>query len=263
MPSAALASSKGRPRLLGSGNTYRPLGGTELDRRTEIAVTLGLAALALAAVVRSPSGTQGRVVRPTAGSAGASSPADDRKSDLPDEATLAEWYSIGHLIGPESAPIRIVEFGTFTCSFCRTFAASIDTIQRRYPGLVSVRWMHYSLPDSVKSGSTDFLAEASECMPGRSEFEQFYRVVLLEGRPLDSRGALLVAAPTLGVRDPLRLMACLDAESSRTRLDQHTRATAWIGPVGTPAWYLNGRLFVGAVSTFQLDSLVRRELRGD
>ncbi len=190
-------------------------------------------------------------------------PTGGRKSDLPDEATLAEWYSIGHLIGPEAAPIRLIEFGTFTCSFCRTFAASIDTVQRRYPGLVSVRWLHYSLPDSAKSGSTDFLAEASECMPGNSEFEHFYRVVLLEGRPLDSRGALLAAAPILGVRDPLRLMACLDAESSRSRLDQHTRATAWIGPVGTPAWYLNGRLFVGAVSTSQLDSLVRLELRGE
>ena len=232
-----------------------------MEHRTELAVTVGLAVVALAVVFRGSGDTQPPVVRPTSNADDARLSEGGRNSDLPDEATLAEWYSIGHLIGPESAPIRIVEFGTFTCTFCRTFAASIDTIQRRYPGLVSVRWLHYSLPDSVKSGSTDFLAEASECMPGSLEFEQFYRIVLLEGRPLDSRGALLVAAPKLGVRDPLRLMACLDSVSSRARLDQHTRATAWIGPVGTPAWYLTGRLFVGAVSTFQLDSLVRRELR--
>mgnify|MGYP001305509095 CR=1 FL=1 len=231
-----------------------------MGRRNEFLLTAVCATFALV-VVCWPSIDRRAVsdasIREGRGGATAAAP---RETDLPAAALLTEWYTISHLIGSEAAPVRIIEFGTFTCTFCRALAAAVDTIQRRYPGLVSLRWIHY-LPTDQATGATHFMAEASECIAGLSGFEGSYRMALLEGRWIDSRSGLVKASKELEGVDSNDVLACMDSREHRSQLRRHVRATASIGDVGTPAWFLNDRLLVGAVSTAQLDSLVRSEFR--
>src|SRR5688500_14215896 len=58
-----------------------------------------------------------------------------------DPATLARWTRAGHRIGPSDAPIRIVEFGIFTCGFCQKLGWALDTIFERYPKQISLTWL--------------------------------------------------------------------------------------------------------------------------
>jgi hypothetical protein len=139
--------------------------------KTEIALTVCVAAIAIYVVAfwsptpRLPEGQRH------------SSPDLIAKAPViaaPPAEALEEWYAIGHLIGPEDAPVRIVEFGSFRCGFCADLYFAIDSIQRRYPNMVSLRWIHRVTGDAGAEGSDRYVALASECASDQGAFEGFY-----------------------------------------------------------------------------------------
>lgn len=231
-----------------------------MNKTTEIGLTAGMVVVAGLLVM----GRQGKVSPRIASevTAAISPGPPEMPSDLPRADTLAEWLRLGHNLGPDQPLVRIIEFGNFTCGFCVNFAAAIDTVQRKYPGLVGVTWLHFVFDSQlVRPNATTFLANAAECVAQDGDFESFYRAIMVEGKAFASRRAVIHWARTHGGVDIYKLDACLELKGGMARVMAHAKYGIVAGTDATPTWYLNKKRFVGAVRTHVLDSLVRAEMR--
>ncbi|MDZ4257190.1 MAG: thioredoxin domain-containing protein [Gemmatimonadales bacterium] len=188
-------------------------------------------------------------------------PGADLVVDLPSADTLAMWYELGHRVGPEDAPIRIIEWGSYLCKFCLEFAAAIDSVQQRFPGMISVAWLHYLPPRADLKGIDAFMAHSTECVGDQIPFEALYKAALLEGRSIDNRARLFAAVSDLGVEDERLLGACVDSWTHRDRLPRFARLGEAAKVTGTPTWYLNETRYDGAVSAATLQQAALARLR--
>lgn len=188
-------------------------------------------------------------------------PDADLVVDLPSADTLAMWYELGHRVGPENAPIRIIEWGSYSCTFCLEFAAAKDSVQKRFPNLISVTWLHF-LPARIDlRGRDTFTAHATECAADQIPFEALYEAVLLQGRLIDNRARLFAAVSDLGLEDERLLGACVDSWTHRDRLFRLARLGEAAGVTGTPTWYLNETRYDGAPSAAKLQQMALARLR--
>jgi protein-disulfide isomerase len=174
---------------------------------------------------------------------------------------LAMWYELGHRVGPEVAPIRIIEWGSYTCPYCLQLAATIDSVQKLFPGMISVTWLHYLPPPFDLKGVGAFMANATECLVDQVPFDVLYEAVLLKGQLIDNRVRLLATASDLGVKNERLLGACLDSWTYRDRLFRSVRLGEAAQVTATPTWYLNETRYDGLVSAATLQQLVLARLR--
>lgn len=231
-----------------------------MTNRSEIAATLAIVVLAVVVVAlrieRQPDLQPDRSTQVVP-----ADPDTDLVVDLPTADTLAIWYELGHRVGPEDAPIRIVEWGSYACSFCLEFAAAIDSVQQRFPDLISVIWLHALNPRRDLKGSDQFMAHATECVVDQVPFEALYKAVLLDRKRIDTRERLLAVASDIGVRDVNLLGACVDSWTHRDRVMRHAQMGKAAGITSTPTWFLNETRYDVAVPTAALQHLALARLR--
>jgi len=74
-----------------------------------------------------------------------------------------------HLLGPEHAPVTVVEYGDFECPNCKQAAPAVKLLMQRFPERVRFVYRHFPLeglhPHALQA------AEAAECA---SECGQFW-----------------------------------------------------------------------------------------
>lgn len=226
-----------------------------MTKHMEIMATLAIVVVAIVVVVGRTEERPDRSARITPTDPGAD------VIDLPSADTLAMWYELGHRVGPEDAPIRIIEWGSYACTFCVEFAAAIDSVQKRFPGMISVTWLHALPPKSDLTGIDTFTAHATECVVDQIPFEALYETVLLEGRSIDNRARLFAAVSDLGMEDERLLEACVDSWTHRDRLSRYARLGEAAGVTSTPTWYLNEIRYEFAVSAATLQRMALARLR--
>jgi len=227
-----------------------------VTKQTEIMATLAIVVAAIIVVAVRIEGDPDRSTPFTPANPGA-----DLVVDLPSADTLAMWYELGHRVGPEDAPIRIIEWGSYACKFCLEFAAAIDSVQQRFPNMISVTWLHYLPPRTDLKGIDTFMAHATECVVDQVPFETLYEAVLLEGRIIDNRARLFVAVSDLGVEDERLFGACVDSWTHRDRLFRLARLGEAAEVTGTPTWYLNETRYDGTASAATLQRMALARLR--
>lgn len=164
-------------------------------------------------------------------------------------------------MGPADAPIQIIEFGNFTCEYCRALYASLDTLHYRYSGIISIQWLHAVEPVRREGNSTRNIAVAAECAAAQGEFEAFYHAAFRSVATMGTRSGVLAVADSADIPDRVRFLACFDAGEMEEVVDRHVAAAEAINVSVTPTWFLNGRLILGTLPTAVIDSLILVALR--
>ena len=117
-------------------------------------------------------------------------------------------------VGPEDAPITIVEFGDFRCGYCRRhFEETFEPLLAAYEG--EVRYVFRDYP--ILSQESLVAALAAECAPDQGAFWEFHNRVYSNQNVL-TREQFIGYATELG----------LDGATFTTCLDEQTRG----GPPG-------------------------------
>ena len=162
----------------------------------------------------------------------------------------------GPSLGPEDAPITIVEFSDFQCPFCRRAGPTLKELLRRYPQ--EVRVVHRHLPLESIHPRARPVAAASACAEDQGRFWEFHDKVFASPGALadqDLRGH----AEALGL-EIARYDACLEQGLHEARIDADIAAARAVGITGTPAFLVNGVLLTGAQPVEAFERLIRREL---
>jgi protein-disulfide isomerase len=156
-------------------------------------------------------------------------------------------------LGPEDAPITIIEFSDFNCSFCRrwheeTYQALLET----YPGQILFVYRDFPVVGGYVA------AQAANCAVEQDAFWEYHDALFSNGSADDGVdfGAI---ATQLGL-DAEALVACIESGRYTAEVEADFREGADLGVSGTPTFFINGIPLVGAQPLLAFTEIIDGEL---
>ncbi len=230
------------PRLPHLPTTQRPRG---LQLKKEILSNVITGALVVAALVMSVSAVRRSLITNRRGP----SISEPRKLDTDYELT-----SVGHVIGPEKASVKIVEFSDFQCPGCGAMQRILAVLRERHPD-VAVVFRHWPLrrihPHAYSA------ALAAECAGEQGRFEPYADALYGEQwrigvKPWDA------FARDVGVQDLAGFQQCLDEARYANIVTRDLETAEELQLSATPTIIVNGFVLVAPPLAMIEDYIQRR-----
>jgi protein-disulfide isomerase len=142
--------------------------------------------------------------------------------------------------GSPDAPVTIVEFSDYECSYCAGAEVTVKRVLEAYPG--KVRLVYRDLPLSIHPHAPK-AAEAAHCAGEQQRYWDMHDVLFANQRALKVDD-LKAHARKLGL-DAAKFDACLDSGRMAGKVDADRKAGEALGLDGTPTFFVDGRPYVG------------------
>jgi len=160
-------------------------------------------------------------------------------------------------IGPEDAPVQIVEFGDFGCHACRSWhnAGIKDQLVADFGDQISIEFRHFP----VITRQSPLAAEAAQCAAEQGAFWQYHDYIYewtKEGAL--SRDDLQFYASAVEL-DEEAFNSCLESGRFQELVRQDLQAAQKAGARGTPTFLINGEQ---AFPSYQSMSATIQEILG-
>ena len=159
--------------------------------------------------------------------------------------------------GPHDAPVTIIEFSDFQCPYCSRVVSTLTEIVRLYPKQVRLAYRDFPIanlhPKAAKAH------EAARCAGEQGKFWE-YHDRLFESQAQTSVADFKRFAEQLQL-DRKRFTACLDSDKYAAAVQADVQEGIRLGITGTPTFFINGRLLVGALPLETFQRVIDRELR--
>ena len=153
------------------------------------------------------------------------------------QARLADDPSLG----PENAPVTIVEYGDFGCPSCRAWhnAGILSQIRARYGDKVRFVWRDFPVitPQSPNA------AEAAQCAYDQGKFWEYHDFLYTRASYLGTSNLKAYAAE-LGL-DTTQFNQCLDSGKHQETVRRDWKDAEAHGFLGTPSFLINNQPLVG------------------
>ncbi len=161
-------------------------------------------------------------------------------------------------IGPEDAPITIVEFSDYQCPFCKRWHDEVyQDLMKAYPG--QIRLVIRNLPLGFHPEALP-AAQAAMCAGEQDAYWAFHDA-LFGDSPLGQDTYLQYAAK-LGL-DTEAFQKCLSEERYREFIEKDAAFAQNLGVNGTPTFFINGLAIVGAQPLEVFKNVIDKELAGE
>lgn len=158
--------------------------------------------------------------------------------------------------GPADAPITIVEFSDFQCPFCSRVNPTLKRLEETYAGRIRVVFRDFPLlqihPHAGKA------AEAAGCADEQGKFWPMHDALFAAQDKLQPDD-LKQHATQLGL-DMDKFTQCLDSGRRTVEWRKDLTDGEAYGVSSTPAFFVNGRMIVGAQPYEEFSAVVEDEL---
>ncbi len=164
------------------------------------------------------------------------------------------------VLGDENAPVTIVEFSDFQCSFCkRAFDQSVTALKREYidTGQVKLVYRDYPLPFHSEAAPA---AEAAECAHDQGKFWEYHDALFKNQQSLGS-DLYTELAEELGL-DVNEFKSCMESGKHKEEVQSDMSYGSQVGVSGTPTFFINGIKLVGAQPFQAFQQIIEAELAG-
>ena len=159
-------------------------------------------------------------------------------------------------IGPQDAPVTIVEFSDYQCPYCQQWYQEVyDKLLASYPG--KIRFVYRDLPLPMHPEAIP-AAEAADCAGEQGAYWKFHDA-LFSGKYTLGRTAFEQYAADLGL-DTTAFSACLDDHRYQAEVQANASDAARLGLTGTPSFFINGRILIGALPFESFKAIIDEEL---
>lgn len=163
-------------------------------------------------------------------------------------------------LGPEDAPVVIVEFSDFQCGFCgRWYQETLPRILEKYPN--EVKYVYRDFPifgeDSARA------AMATECAKEQGKFWELHNRIfdLQASNELKLDQDSLVSMAGELEMDSDAFAQCLSSEKYLDEVLMDFQAADTYGFRGTPGFIINGVVYTFGAQPFEIfDSIIQNEL---
>ncbi|MCL4297259.1 MAG: DsbA family protein [Anaerolineae bacterium] len=164
---------------------------------------------------------------------------DSQSTSIVAEAFMTDYPSLG----PETAPVTIVEYGDLGCPACWAWhkLGVLKDIRAKYGDRVRFVWKDFP----VVTLASPKAAEAGQCAHEQGKFWEFHDLIL-DG---DNPGAIskddLKAYAAKVELDMDKFNECVDSRRYRNKVNNQQHEAFEIGFNGSPAFLVNDQPFVG------------------
>ena len=184
-----------------------------------------------------------------------SSPKARRPKTLEDPVKLS--IAGDPVMGPADAKLTVVEFSDFECPYCSAAAIHFREIMAAYPK--DIKLVYKQFPLSMHPHA-NLAAAASLAANEQGKFWQMHDIMFANFRKL-TRENMLVWAQEVGL-DLGKFQADLDSGKYKKIIDKEVAEGETAGVYGTPAFFINGKLYNGPVELATLKPILDAELKG-
>lgn len=158
-------------------------------------------------------------------------------------------------MGPETAPITLIEFSDFECPFCQKWQKEVwPQIQKAYSGKIRLVYRDFPLGGHPNAQSA---AEAANCANEQGQFWAFHDK-LLSGKALGQETYQSYAAELK--LDLTRFRECTSSRRFQAEVEADFQFGANLGINGTPTFFINGIPLVGAQPFSAFKKIIDQEL---
>ena len=183
------------------------------------------------------------------------SPKSRRPKLLEDPVTIP--VNGAPVLGPADARITLVEFSDFECPYCSLAVKQVNAIMAAYPK--DVKLIYKQFPLSMHPHAP-LAAAASLAAKDQGKFWQMHDLLFANYRKL-TRENMLVWAKEIGL-DVEKFQADLDSGKYKKVVEKDTTDGETAGVYGTPAFFINGKLYNGPIELAGLKPILDAELKG-
>jgi protein-disulfide isomerase len=167
-----------------------------------------------------------------------------------------EVAATGPSVGPDSAPVTIVEFSDFQCPFCARLVPTIEQVKQKYGDKVRVVFRQFPLNFHQFAQKA---AEASLCANEQGKFWQLHDAMFQNQQALGI-DQLKAKAAELGMNAD-QFNQCLEQSKYADQIKADVDAGTKAGVSGTPAMFINGRFLSGAQPLNEVTKVIDDELQ--
>jgi protein-disulfide isomerase len=172
------------------------------------------------------------------------------------DAPRVDVAAKGPSIGPEDAPVTIIEFSDYQCPYCTRAEAVVKQILERYPNEVRFIYRHFPL-DRIHPQARG-ASEAAACAHEQGKFWEFHRKLFSPEAEYDTE-SLAQYASEVGL-DMEAFQLCVDERRYQADIETDVADGRAAGVAGTPAFFVNGIIMKGARPLEDFVSLIEKEL---
>jgi len=158
--------------------------------------------------------------------------------------------------GPQNASVTIIEFSDFQCPYCQKQQEALKQLLAEHAKDVRLVFRDFPLKMHPNAAAA---AEAGACADEQGQFWAMHDL-LFENRENLGTADLKRYARTAGL-DGNRFDQCLDSGKTQARIAASLEEGERVGVEGTPALFINGRMFSGTTSYAELKQTVEEELK--
>ncbi|GAB2825342.1 Na+/H+ antiporter NhaA [Streptomyces daliensis] len=161
-----------------------------------------------------------------------------------------------HVLGPDDAPLTLVEYADFECPFCGRATGSVDEVRRHFGERLRYVYRHYPLGDVHPHAA--LAAEASEAAAAQGGFWPMHDRLFARSHAL-TFDDLVAHADALGL-DTDRFARELRLRLHERRVREDVRTGQVSGVRGTPTFFIGDELHQGP---FDAVTLIERLTAAD
>jgi Na+:H+ antiporter, NhaA family len=146
-----------------------------------------------------------------------------------------------HVLGPDAAPITLVEYGSYACPHCRAANERISEVRTQLGDRLRYVFRHKPLPNN------ELARRAAELVEHARDSEAFWdaHVTLMTRSRTLSDDDIRAVAERLGVPGIPQAEAVGTARRARARVDADEESAARSGVRFTPTFYINSSRYDG------------------
>ena len=160
-------------------------------------------------------------------------------------------------LGPDTAPVTLVEFGDYQCPFCKRFHDQVlPALLKQYEG--KVRFVFRSYPIRAIHVYAQSAAEAAQCARDQQKFWEYQDLLFQDTQRL-TKADLLAYAGQVKL-DTKQFQDCLESGKHAPDVERDYQAGVTLGVSGTPTFFVNGRLLTGAQPLAAFTAVIDAEL---
>jgi protein-disulfide isomerase len=175
---------------------------------------------------------------------------------------LSQFDLVGEpMIGDKNAPVTIIEYSDYECPFCgKFFSESYGKLKSEYidTGLVKLVFKDFPLGFHEKAVPASAAANCVQAQLGDEKYFEMHDKIFTTQSSL-SVSNLEAWAIELGV-DKAAYSTCVVDEAVIAEINADLAEGSQFGVSGTPSFFINGNLIVGAQPFSVLKSMIDSEL---
>lgn len=161
-------------------------------------------------------------------------------------------------IGPEDAPVTLIEFSDFECPYCKKAQPTVDALRKRYGDKLRVVFKQLPLPFHKRAEPAARLADAVHRLKGPAAFWKAVDLLFAASPALDE-ATLTAIGKELGLSEA-EARDALGAKARPERLVRDATLAQDLEANGTPHFFVNGKRLGGAYPLEAFEAVIDYEL---